>query len=996
MKRAGFLAMALLVLVAATAMAQTTGTLSGNVTSDGTPMPGVLVTASSPSLQGERTAYSDGNGNYTIGALPPGRYQVRFEISGLETVTRAVDVNVASTSRANASMSISAVAEAITITATAPTVVETSEVQSTIQADLVEELPVARTLQGTVNLAPGVNVNGPGNNITISGAQSFDSVFYVDGAVVNEVLRGQPLEVYIEDALDETTVLTGGISAEYGRFTGGVVTAVSKSGGNEFSGSVRDSLTNPSWTSTTPLEEPEGADEMNEVYEATLGGRIIRDRLWFFTAGRFFERETSEFLFDSTIPFTYGREQTRLEGKLTGQITPKHSLVGSYLDLQDEETNFCAFGCWETSTLDESREVPQEKMALTYNGVMTNSFLVEALYSTSELRFVNSGSTITDFATGTPIYDFFGGTFLGAPVFGSALGDKIRDSENFILKGTYYLSTDNLGTHSLVAGYDDFTNSLLEDNSQSGSDYMIYTFATPERGADGVVRPVLSEGDYIIYWPILQASRGNDFTTQSFFLNDKWDLNSKWSFNLGVRYDQNEGTDQAGAKVADDSTIAPRLAAIYDTFGDGRLRFTASYGEYASKVANGNVGDAASPAGSPSYLFWYYGGPTISGLPSDQALAQMWNWFQSEGGPDNLGSIFTGEGWLLGGGTAGIQSQIREQLESPSMNEFALGVSTAIGSRGYARLDYQNREWENFYGSVQTLETGLAFDPLRGTNVPVTLTQNVDGFTREYDAVLLQAGYQITPRFTFDGNYTWSELKGNVIGETAGSGPVSSTSFEYQPELLGYANRAPIGFLPQDQTHKLRAWLSYDQPTPFGNFNFSLLQRFDSGTPYSAIGFIDVDQRVDDPGGRPDCAQCTPNPGYAEVSTDNAYYFSERGAFRWDDLSATDLAVNYSLPLAAVELFVQAEALNLFDESAQVGGDTTVLTANNGACVQGANGPNPGEACLTFNPFNETPVEGVHYQFGSNFGNARTPTSLLTQGDYQLPRTYRFSVGLRF
>lgn len=985
--------LSLLVLFATSLVAQTTGTLSGNVTSDGAPLPGVMVTATSPSLQGERTAYSDVNGNYTIGALPPGQYQVRFEIAGLETVTRTVNVSVASTARANAAMRVSAVAEAITITAEAPTVVETTEVQSSFDENFVEELPVARTLVGTVSLAPGVTQNGPNNNVTISGAQSFDSVWYVDGAVVNEVLRGQPLDVFIEDALDETTVLTGGISAEFGRFTGGVVSAVSKSGGNEFSGSIRDSLTNPAWSETTPLDEPKGESELNEVYEATLGGRIIRDRLWFFTAGRFFERETPEFFTESTTPFTYGREQTRLEGKLTGQITQKHSLVGSYLDLQDEETNYCAFGCWEPSTLDESREVPQEKMAITYNGVMTSNFLVEALYSASELRFIDSGSTITDFATGTPIYDFFGGSFLGAPIFGSALGDKIRDSENFILKGTYYLSTSNLGTHNIVAGYDDFTNSILEDNSQSGSDFMIYTFSAPER-VNGVVHPTFSEGDYIIYWPILQRSRGNDFTTQSFFVNDKWDLNSNWSFNVGVRYDQNEGVDQAGAKVADDSTISPRLAATYDVRGDGRLRVTGTYGEYASKVSNGNIGDAASPAGSPSYLFWYYGGPTISGLPSDQALAQMWEWFQGEGGVENRGSIFTGEGWLLGGGTAGIQSQIRRQLESPTMNEFTIGLSSAIGSRGYVRLDYQNREWENFYGSVQTLDTGSAFDPLRGGNVPITLTENVDGFVREYDAIILQAGYQLTQRLNVGGNYTWSELKGNVIGETAGSGPVSSTSFQYQPELLNYAQRAPIGLLPQDQTHKVRAWFAYDQPTPFGNFNVSLLQRFDSGTPYSAVGFIDVDQRVDD--GRPDCPQCVPNPGYAEVSTDNPYFFSERGAFRWDDVSATDLAVNYSLPLAAVELFVQAELLNAFDGDAQVGGNTTVLTANNGGCVQGANGPEPGARCLTFNPFTETPVEGVHYQFGPSFGDPRTPTSQIIQGDFQLPRTYRFSLGLRF
>ena len=93
----------------------------------------------------------------------------------------------------------------------------------------------------------------------ISGAPSYENTFYVDGSVINETLRGQPQNLFIEDALQETTIQTGAISAEYGRFTGGVVTAISKSGGNDFTGSLRDSLTNPKWTSQTPLNEPRPA-----------------------------------------------------------------------------------------------------------------------------------------------------------------------------------------------------------------------------------------------------------------------------------------------------------------------------------------------------------------------------------------------------------------------------------------------------------------------------------------------------------------------------------------------------------------------------------------------------------------------------------------------------------------------------------------------------------------------------------------------------------------
>src|SRR4029077_9782067 len=182
----------------------------------------------------------------------------------------------------------------LTVTAAAPAVVETTEIQTNLPQQLVEKLPVSRTLLGTVDVAPGTTRTGPNNATTISGAPSFENTFYVDGSVINEVLRGQPNNLFIEDALQETTVQAGAISAEFGRFTGGVVTAISKSGGNQFSGSLRDTLTNPSWTAQTPLKEPRPASNLNDVYEGTLGGRIVRDRLWFFGAGRYRKRDSQQ------------------------------------------------------------------------------------------------------------------------------------------------------------------------------------------------------------------------------------------------------------------------------------------------------------------------------------------------------------------------------------------------------------------------------------------------------------------------------------------------------------------------------------------------------------------------------------------------------------------------------------------------------------------------------------------------------------------------------
>jgi len=112
------------------------------------------------------------------------------------------------------------------------------------------------------------------------------------------------------------------------------------------------------------------------------------------------------------------------------------------------------------------------------------------------------------------------------------------------------------------------------------------------------------------------------------------------------------------------------------------------------------------------------------------------------------------------------------------------------------------------------------------------------------------------------------------------------------------------------------------------------------------------------------------------------YYYTPRDAYRWDDQTATGIALNYSFKFPAfganAEIFLQPEVQNVFDEQAVVSGDTTVVDRTTSSSM------------LDFNPWTETPVEGVNWRKGSNFGKATSTTH------YQTPRTFRFSVGIRF
>jgi hypothetical protein len=978
---------ALLLLGALSLAAQTqTGQLVGTVTQDGNPLPGVRVTVSSPGLQGTRTTDTDVNGSYNFSALPPGDYTVDFALEGLQGITRHVNVTLAGTTRADAAMKISSVTEAITVTANAPSVVETPTIETNISAQTVENLPIQRTLISTVTLAPNTNQNGPGNATTISGAASFDSTFYINGTPVNEVLRGQPLDLFIEDALQETTVETGAISAEYGRFTGGVVNAISKSGGNTFSGSLRDSLTNPSWGNSTPLNETL-LNKNSSTYEGTLGGRIITDRLWFFTAGRYVNGNQQNFFQNSTNTFNTVTKQNRIEGKVTAQVTPKHSLVGSFLKLANKINDRClAPACWTPDSLSQPEAQPQDLYSGNYNGIITNNFLLEGFASKSDIKFEHSGNPAggIDDPTAVPTRSGVDGTFTGGSQFCATCGTEVRKSTTYGLKPHYFLSTARGGTHNIVAGIEHYADSILANNHQSGSDYMIYQLdpSSPAIVNGQVLESITPGAALILWWPIVQQGSPSDLASTGAFVNDRWDLTSRLNLNLGARYDKNHGVDSVGKVVAKDSKVSPRLGITYDIAGNGRLRLNASYSEYVSKVQAGNIGDASSPAGQPSLLYWLYEGPTLADVSHAELVQKVMGWFQGTGGSNNR-KFFGEGGYLLNGGENGVATQIQGSLKSPGVKEVALGASMQIGRNGFIRIDAQDRKWDNFYENILNLGTGTVFDPLVGATVDKGFITNANDLQRKYRAYVFQGGYKVTSRLDIAANYTWSKLTGNNIGETQGAGPVPEIGNNYYPEITNYANHNPIGLLPQDQRHKLRAWATYDMPSPIGRFNVSLLERFDSGTAYSAIGTIDP------------IASGVADPGYilaANASSGGfSYFFSPRGAFHWDNVTSTDVGLNYNLPVSRLGLFIEADLINVFNEHAQINGNTAVTTGFNSGSF------------ATFNPFTDAPIEcpqgtasatckamGANWRKGANFGKALDTT------DYQTPRTYRLSVGFKF
>ena len=544
-------------------------------------------------------------------------------------------------------------------------------------------------------------------------------------------------------------------------------------------------------------------------------------------------------------------------------------------------------------------------------------------------------------------------------------GGDHRDNDDALVKASYSVATPHFGSHDLSAGVDRFEERRTPANDQSGSGFLL--FATRAQFSNGAIFPVFTPttanggGTFIRWSPVLTAAADDHLRTTSFFVSDQWTAGTRWSASLGVRYDRNHAVNADGSSVAREARATPRLAVQFDPRGDARQRFTASYAEYSSRIAD-TIASNGQIAGSAATIDFAYRGPSINAgqlnTPMSAAIAALFTYFnQQQGGTAN-----TAANNLRVNGqrvVPGYSAYFDGSLKTPYVREVSLGYGLSLASHAYARLDLIRRDWRDLYAASVTSSTRRTTTPL-GLPVDLLLITNSNRVTRQYRAAQLQARWNQSP---FDAGifYTWSKLRGNDDDETvAGAGPALDPSM-YYAEVMNYAQFAPTGYLSGDQRHRLRAWAGWT----FGRASASLLQTFDSGLPYSAVGQI----------ARPKTAP------YNAVPT-GTYFFSGRGAYRTDNISSTNLALRWAQPLVrGLELFVQGDLLNALNRRG-IADPTKVSTGVNTAATS--------TTLQTFDPFHDTPAAGTNYQLAANFGQA------LNEQAYQTPRTVRFSLGVRF
>lgn len=433
-----------------------------------------------------------------------------------------------------------------------------------------------------------------------------------------------------------------------------------------------------------------------------------------------------------------------------------------------------------------------------------------------------------------------------------------------------------------------------------------------------------------------------------------------------MRFDKNHGVDGSGQLDANDSATSPRLGLSWDPAGNGKNVVSASLGRYVDQIAS-SITDLASSAGSPGINAWFYQGPPINAggapfVPTAQAIQMVFDWFNANGGQGRP-QFFTS--------VPGVNRKIDGTLSSPRADEFTFGVNHQLGARGNVRADFVNRTFNHFYSETVNTSTGQVTDSL-GEVFDLRLIRNSDSLERKYRALSVQTRYRMNTRSEIGAAYTLSRTWGNVENETVGSGPVTDVTSTY-PEYSQASWDNPVGDLSTDQRHRLRLWGTWAFPLSpaFGTLGIGAIESISSGSPYGAVQLIDSTPYVN-------------NPGYAAPPTDGVpYYFTARDAFHTAAMIRTDLSVNYSHKIGprASELFAQIQLLNAFNQFQifNVAAINTVVKTNINDSTLAA-----------FNPFTQTPVEGVNWAKSSTFGQP------ISGNAYTLPRTFQFAIGVRF
>jgi outer membrane receptor protein involved in Fe transport len=669
--------------ISAPAVAQdyTSGSVGGTVTDEaGTPVPGATVTLTSNDQGFTRNSSTSSGGTFRFTSLPVGSYTVTVASEGKDAFT-ANDVRVVASQTADLNIGLTSTGNEIIVTAAtiqAPFTGTTSGVSVDVE-ELAQRVPVGRDISNLMLLAPGTNrgesiFGGKSANfVSINGSSVAENAYYINGLNItnfDNYLGGAqvPFEFY-----KSVEVKSGGYPAEFGRATGGIVNAVSKSGGNDFQAALHLNW-QPDWlrsaskdrftcnyndpadvsAGTTCTPSTNRKHDYNESYSAIVeaSGPIIKDRLFVYGL---LEMQHSQTIVnarssslavkrESNDPFwavkvdAFPLDDHHFEFTI---FDSRNAETQSNLGYTEDKTGAVTFG---PSQLTIDNNTGGVNYVGKYTGRLTDWLTVSAAYGRMRDRF---DSSPVDLNSGL----FYSVNSSGEVIDGVSNGGLLNGQTESILDGPYATEREFwradadvfltlFGDHHIRFGFDQENNTLDHVASTPGRDIQcaadvlfISTSACTAGSAGGagvrfIYLPALTAATAtatgvdpaFVGSPIVQMEYYNsgglyDATNRAFYIEDEWNLTDRLTLNLGLRRDDFKLSKADGSNLVDlDENYAPRIGATYELFDDHSGKIKAFWGRYFLPVASNSSFRQASPE---LYIRerWYYNGFDGNGLP---------------------------------------------------------------------------------------------------------------------------------------------------------------------------------------------------------------------------------------------------------------------------------------------------------------------------------------------------------------------------------------------
>ncbi|HOW44063.1 MAG TPA: TonB-dependent receptor [Candidatus Aminicenantes bacterium] len=589
-----------------------TGTLMGVVTmEDGVSIPGVTVTAASPALViGKMSAVTNENGVYRFANLPPGVYELDFQLEGFRPYVRK-DVRVAAlqTFTVNATIRQEAIKEAIVVTGQSPTVDTQRQTRAAnFDVQFLKSLPAPRNLANFINMAPGLIADDVNGGSSASGSATMDNSVNLDGVNLGDPATGLQNITFGLDIMDEISVQTGGLSAEYGSVRGAMVNVVTKSGGNRVSGAASFYFNHESLVGNnrkgTVLED-EGLTGNHRQFEPSfsIGGPVVKDKLWFFASATYkdTQRFVSGFPYNKPDPAAIKITQPLPYIKFTFQPNQKNKFTLSY-NYSDQLNNNRFADRYHTENNTSKQTTPTHVINANWNRYFGENMYVNFKVGVSRFDMNLDSNLDAPF-----YYDLYTYNYLDNGGNWRTQDHNSRDRYNVNVDATTFID-DFMGTHELKVG---------GEAQLARVGWLVYGKADPKTGCH--YNGMLGESGIYYLGLVLQGdgfNRKDNMDDYFAFVQDTWRVNRHLTLNLGLRLEYNSLTwpkqGDGGAitlpgalsgltvnrtvtepiKGLSWTTLAPRLGLIYDVTGDNKTLAKVSWSRYTMPNQVGWVNEA--------------------------------------------------------------------------------------------------------------------------------------------------------------------------------------------------------------------------------------------------------------------------------------------------------------------------------------------------------------------------------------------------------------------